>query len=286
MGSYLWRVPYKGGNVVANKSRQKDTVWILSIAGGILLVLPILVLLYYGFVIYRSSAGFSTPVFQSILLTLVTSAISAAVVFLLFTPLAYELATSRHSGLESISDIPASIPHPIVGIAFLILGSPFTPTGRFLASIGISFFDSIQGIVIALTFVSAPIYIRTMQSVFSSRKQDADLYTMSLGTSRIKMLYGAILPSLKRETLYAGLTSMSRGMSEFGSIAILAYYVTQYPFTGVSNASVLIYNYYGYLGPGVAVTASAVMIVVSIAVLAVARLFGRTWNRGSLSNND
>ena len=267
-------------------NRPKDTIWILSIVGAILLIMPIVVLLYYGFAVYRSSAGLSNQVFESILLTLVTSAISAAFVFLLFTPLAYELAMSSHSGLESISDIPASIPHPVVGIAFLILGSPFTPTGRFLSSIGISFFDSIQGIVVALTFVSAPIYIRTMQSVFSSRKQDTDLYTMSLGTSRIRMLYGAILPSLKRETLFAGLTSMSRGMSEFGSIAILAYYVTQYPFAGVSNASVLIYNYYGYLGPGVAVTASALMIVVSMAVLAAARLLGRVGNRRSVTGND
>ncbi len=260
-------------------SRSKDIIWFLSMLAGVLLIIPILVLLYYGFVVYRSATGFSPQVFESIALTLLTSGLSALIVFVVFTPLAYELAFSKHTGLESISDIPASIPHPVVGIAFLILGSPFTPTGRFLASIGINFFQSIQGIVIALSFVSAPIYIRTMQSVFSSRNLDSDLYTMSLGTSRFWTLYGTILPSQKRETLYAALTSMSRGMSEFGSIAILAYYVTQYPFAGASNASVLIYNYYGYLGPQVAVTASAVMIVVSIAVLAAARLFSNSYKR-------
>lgn len=267
-------------------NRNRDAIWVISIIGATLLIIPIVIILYYGFVVYRSSVGFGAPVFESISLTLITSALSAVLVFLLFTPLAYELATKKHSGLESISDIPASIPHPVVGIAFLILGSPFTPTGKFLASIGISFFDSIQGIVVALAFVSAPIYIRTMQSVFSSRKRDSDLYALSLGASRMQMLYGTILPSLKRETLYAVLTSMSRGMSEFGSIAILAYYVTQYPFAGVSNASVLIYNYYGYLGPAVAVTASAMMIVVSMAVLAAARFFGRAGNWRSQSSND
>ena len=41
-----------------------------------------------------------------------------------------------------------------------------------------------------------------------------------------------------------------------------------------SAASVLIYQYYGYFGPGVAITASAIMIIVSLAVLAVARIAG------------
>ena len=39
---------------------------------------------------------------------------------------------------------------------------------------------------------------------------------------------------------------MIRAMSEFGSIAILAYYILQGPFKGVESASVLIYQYYGY----------------------------------------
>ena len=75
-----------------------------------------------------------------------------------------------------------------------------------------------------------------------------------------------------------------RGMSEFGSIAILAYDGTQYPFSGVSNASVLIFQYYSFYGPQGAITASAVMIVFSLLLLFIARLFtrNREASRGSV----
>ncbi len=252
--------------------KKLDLVSILSYAAIIVILIPITLILLYGFAVYRSQIGLSTVMLKSILLTIVTSGAAAIIIFLFFTPLAYELGTSDHRRMETISDIPASIPHPIVGIAFLLLGSPFTPTGRFLSSIGINFFYTIQGLIAALIFVSAPIYIRTMQSVFASRSRLQDIYARSIGASRAKTLYLSVLPLVKRETVYASLTSMSRAMSEFGSISILAYLVTQYPFTGTSNASVQIAQYYDSFGPGVAITASALMIVFSLAILIIARL--------------
>ena len=56
---------------------------------------------------------------------------------------------------------------------------------------------------------------------------------------------------------------MSRALSEFGSISIIAFYVTTYPFYGVSSASVTISEFYsGAVSGGLdaAVTASAAMI--------------------------
>ncbi len=260
--------------------QKKDALWIFSVVSVAIISIPIILILAYGLAIYHDQQGYGITVMMAIALTLFTSILSAVLVFVIFTPLAYELSSRVHRGMETIADIPASIPHPIVGIAILILGSPFTPTGKFLESIGIDFFDTIQGMILALAFVSAPIYIRSMQSAFSSRNIFPDLLSQSLGASRIRTLYGAVLPGMIRQVLSSVLTSMSRAMSEFGSIAIVAYYVTQYPFNGVSAASVLIYQYYGYFGPGVAITASAVMIIVSLAVLAVARLAGGSRHAG------
>lgn len=252
----------------------KDALWFISVISIALISIPILLILIYGFAIYHDATGFGTTVLKAIALTLFTSAVSAAIVFAVFTPLSYELARKAHRGLETIADIPASIPHPIVGIAILILGSPFTPTGRFLQSIGFDFFDTIQGMIIALSFVSAPIYIRSMQSAIISRSEYPELLAQSLGASRIRTLYSVVLPAMSRQTMASALTSMSRAMSEFGSIAIIAYYVTQYPFSGVSAASVLIYQYYGYFGPGVAITSSALMILFSLAILLAGRVMG------------
>lgn len=254
--------------------QRRDGLSIISAASVVLLAIPVIIILVYGFFVFRSEEGFSHTVFLSIALTLVSSATAAAIVFLIFTPLSYELARGRNSLYETISDIPAAIPHPIVGIALLILDSPVTPTGRFLNSVGINFFDSFQGLVAALVIVSAPVYIRAAQSLFSSRKIEPEILALSLGASRLKVLYSIVIADSLRGVLSASLTAMSRAMSEYGSIAIVAYYVSQYPFSGVEPASVLIFQYYGYYGPGVAVTASALMIIFSIVIIVALRFIG------------
>ncbi len=260
-----------------------DLLSIVSFVSVALLAIPIILILVYGFGIYNSAKGYSGEMFLAIALTFFTSALASIVVFIVFTPLAYSLSRRPSRIMETITDIPAGIPHPIVGIALLILGSPLTPIGKFLQSIGISFFFSVQGIIAALIFISAPIYIRSMQSAFASRSSLPELYSASLGASRWRTLYSAVLPSMAREAVSSTLTAMSRGMSEYGSIAIIAFYVTQFPFSGVSTASVLIFQYYSFFGPGVAITASALMIVLSLPVMIITRVISHPTGSARLS---
>jgi molybdate/tungstate transport system permease protein len=240
-----------------------------------LLVIPVFLLLYEGFGPLRDPIGYSYEVFRSVELTLMSSAIAAAVSVLLFTPLAYYFARNKNSIGETLSDIPASIPHPIIGVAILVIASPITPFGKFLLSIGINFFDSVLGLIIALTIVSAPIYIKSMQPFFQSMNIAHENYALGLGASKFRTFVSVVLPNSGRGILSASLISMSRAMSEFGSIAIVAYYVLQQPFYGVNPAPVLIFQYYTYYGLGAAVTASAVIILVSIAMMILLRLVKR-----------
>lgn len=252
--------------------RRRDSLSIISGISVLILSIPVIIILVYGLLVFRSGEAFTHTVLLSIILTVVSSAAAAAIVFLIFTPLAYELARRKNSLFETASDIPAAIPHPIIGIALLILDSPITPTGRFLNSIGINFFDTFQGLVAALVIVSAPVYIRAAQSLFSSRRIEPEILASSLGASRLRLLYSVVVADSYRGIISASLTAMSRGMSEFGSIAIVAYYVLQSPFKGVEPASVLIYEYYGYYGPQVAITVSALMILISVAIIIALRV--------------
>ena len=254
---------------------RPDAISIWAYASLAALSVPMLILLFYGLVVYRSPLGFSLTVLQSIALTLFASAAAATLVFLLFTPAAYHLSRRSNDVLETAADLPASIPHPIVGISLLLLDSRTTPVGSFLQSIGVNFFYSVQGLIIALVVVSAPIYIRAAQSLFAARSQDSELFAASLGASRLRILYSVIVPSSARDLLSASLTSMGRAMSEFGSVAIIAYFVLQPPFSGVRPASVLVYEYFGYYGTAVAVSASSFMVLFSVALMVAVRLVRR-----------
>jgi len=239
-----------------------------------LLLVPILILLYYGFGPLRTPIGYGPEVFRSIALSLVSSGIAAVVDVVAFTPLAYYLARNRNRVTESLVDIPVSIPHPIIGVALLVISSPITPVGAFLISIGINLFNSILGLVIALVVVSAPIYVKSLQPYFESRDPSPEQFAMGLGASQLRTFFTVVLPDSSRSVISGALLAVSRGLSEFGSIAILAYYVLQSPFYGVNPASVLIYQYYSYFGLGAAVTTSVTLIVISVP-LAIAVRFVR-----------
>jgi len=250
----------------------------ISLAALALLLVPIVVLLYYGLGPLRSPAGYGAAVFRSIELSLFSSAVAVAVDIALFTPLAYYLAREEDRIAESLVDIPVSVPHPIIGVALLILDSPITPSGKFLLGLHISFYNTLLGLVTALVIMSAPIYVKSMQPYFESRDASAEEFAMGLGASRLRTLFSVVLPDSFDGLTSASLISMSRALSEFGSISIIAYYVLQYPFYGVSPASVTIFQLFsGNVAGGLdaAVTASAAMILVALPIALAGHLFRR-----------
>jgi len=255
---------------------------LISIASLLLLLVPIFVLLYYGLGPFRDAAGFSTAVLRSIELTLFSSALAVVADFILFTPLAYYLARGNDRITESLVDIPVSVPHPIIGVALLILDSPVTPTGQFLLGLHINFYNTILGLVTALVIMSAPIYVKSMEPYFESKDPAPEEFAMGMGASRLKTLYSVVLPNSRDGLTSASLISMSRALSEFGSISIIAFYVLQFPFYGVSPASVTIYEFFsGNMSGGLnaAVTASAAMILVAIPITLAGHLFRRRAGR-------
>lgn len=251
---------------------------VVSLASLFLLLVPVAVLLYYGLGPLRSPAGYSVGVLRSIELSLVSSAVAAVVDVVLFTPLAYYLARGRDRLAETLVDVPVSIPHPIVGVALVILDSPRTPTGMFLNSLGINFYNTVLGLVVALVIMSAPIYVKALQPYFEAKDPAPEDFAMGMGASRLRTLFSVVLPDSSPGIESASFIAMSRALSEFGSISIIAYYVLQYPFYGVSPASVTIFALFSGAVPGgldAAVTASAVMVIISLPIALAARFVGR-----------
>ncbi|BCS94325.1 ABC transporter permease [Metallosphaera javensis (ex Sakai et al. 2022)] len=246
---------------------------VISIFSALLLSVPVLYILVEGFAI-RSPQAFSSSFLEGVELSLLSSVTAAVIDVIVFTPLAYYLSRGRDPVVDTLADVPASIPHPIVGVALVFLDASYSPVGRFLQSLGINFFDTFQGLVAALVIVSAPIYVRGMRSYFDALPRSYENYAMSLGAGPLRTFAYVVLPESLRGVVLSALTSMSRALSEFGSIAIIAYYVLGQPFNGVSPASIQIYNYYGYYGPQVAISASAVMILAGLVLLVVIKILG------------
>ncbi|MBN2336734.1 ABC transporter permease [Candidatus Bathyarchaeota archaeon] len=142
-------------------------------------------------------------------------------------PLAYLLSRYRFPGrdlLDSLLDLSIMIPHNAAGIAILFTLSPRTSIGRLLARMGVSFVDTVWGIVAAMAFVSAPFVVRNAEVAFTAVDVRMEQVARSLGASRRQVFQYVTLPLSRRGIATGCLLAWARAVSEFGAVAVLAYY--------------------------------------------------------------
>src|SRR5579884_1046098 len=100
-----------------------------------------------------------------------TTSIAVAVILLVGTPAAYLLATRRFRGrslVVTLIELPLVLPPAVAGIALLAALGPDGILGGALRDAHIALVLQTAGVVVALTFVSAPFYLRQAQSAFES----------------------------------------------------------------------------------------------------------------------
>ncbi len=248
---------------------------IAALIGIALMSLPVLVVIVYGAPLMTRGVGLN-GLAESIELTLASSLLAAAMDAVLLTPAAYFFSRHPASVADSIADLPASIPHPVIGIAIVLALSPTTPIGAALADLGFRVFDAFPGLSLALMAVSSPIYYRSARNFFESMPRDQEEYAHTMGMDETSTFIRVVLPQSIKGIANSVLVATSRAMSEFGSVAIVAYYVLTGPIRAMP-ASVMIYNSYSYSGVGAAVSESAVLVLVGLAVELISRLLG--WGR-------
>jgi molybdate/tungstate transport system permease protein len=265
------------------------------VAGGLaaslllLFVLPLAALFVYagagGLFRAATDRGFLT----SIEFTLLASGIAVALGLLTGVPLGYVLARYRFPGralVESIVLLPVVVPHLIVGIALLLLLAPTAPLGAFVASLGIPIFDAIGGVVLVMLYVGGAYVVLTSELAFRSVDEGTLEAARSLGATPTEAFVTVTLPLAFRGILTGGLLMWARGVSEVGGFLILAYAIFPSPpwnGTVTNTASVYVYNLYSIAGLPGAAGASAVLVLVALAIFLGVRLLDRgglAWMRG------
>ena len=152
-----------------------------------------------------------------------------ATLFTLITgvPLAYLLSRVQFKGrgfIDSLIDLPILIPHNAAGIALLFLFSPRSTLGGVFNLFGVSFVDTIAGIVLAMILVSAPYMVRSAQDAFDAINQDMEDAASNLGASPSRVFFDISLPLAGRGIISGCMLTWARAVSEFGAVMVLAYY--------------------------------------------------------------
>ena len=219
-------------------------------------------------------AQLSRPVVtDALVLSLETSTIAQALVLLLGTPAAYLLATHRFRGRSLavvLVELPLVLPPAVAGIGLIAAFGRFGLLGGTLDALGIQLGLTQSAVVIAVAYVSSPLYVR--QAIAAFEAVDADLVSASrtLGAGPVKTFFRVVLPLARRGLAAGEALSFARGLGEFGATIMFAGSLQ-----GVTQTLPLaIYQQFDVQPDGftTALAMSALLVVVSGALLVTLRL--------------
>src|SRR5262245_56102691 len=104
-------------------------------------------------------------------LSLKTSLIALALIVIIGTPAAYLLATRGFRGRDivlTVIELPLVLPPAVAGIALLAAFGPKGILGGLIDDAGIQLVLQTAGVVVALTFVAAPFFVRQAVAAFEA----------------------------------------------------------------------------------------------------------------------
>jgi molybdate/tungstate transport system permease protein len=165
--------------------------------------------------------------------------------------------------VAALLDLPLLIPHPVAGIALLLVLGRGSPLGQALLEAGIRITGSVVGIVCAMLFVSAPLYVSGAREAFARVDARYEGVARTLGDPAWRAFRRVTLPLAGRGLLAASVVMWARAVSEFGAIVILTY--------NPKVASVLSYDRFTSFGLDEALPVAAVLVVLALVPLAALR---------------
>jgi sulfate/thiosulfate transport system permease protein len=188
---------------------------------SLLVLVPLATLLSNAF-----SGGFSamwaavsdSESFAAIRLALICSAIVVVVNTLLGTLIAWQLVRDKfvlNRVISAIVDLPFALPTIVAGVVLLSIygaGSPF--------HIDVAF--TRWSLVLALSFVTLPFAVRSVQPVLSELDREVEEAAASLGASRFTTFRRIILPALAPALLTGAGLAFARALGEYGSVSLIS----------------------------------------------------------------
>lgn len=203
-------------------------------------------------------------------LSLQTSATALIVILAVGTPAAYLLATRDFRGrsvVVTLVELPLVLPPAVAGIALLAAVGPSGLLGSAIADAGVRLVFETAGVVVALTFVASPFYIRQAQAAFAAVDPTLLQASRTLGAGEARTFVAIAIPTA-RAGLYSGTAlAWGRALGEFGATLLFAG-----SFQGVTQTAPLaILERFGTDFTG-ALALSVVLVALSAAILLSVKL--------------
>ncbi len=166
-----------------------------------------------------------SQVIQAINLSLFSSLITTIVTWITGTPVAYLLAVRRfrfHHLIDTLIDLPTVLPPAVAGVALLMAFGRKGVFGPLLAVMGIQIPFTMIAVIMAQTFIAAPLYIKAATIGFASIDPELGQAAALDGANRWEIFRHITLPLSWSSLLSGSVMTWARALGEFGATIIFA----------------------------------------------------------------
>lgn len=207
---------------------------------------------------------------RALWLSLETTSLSLAIILVVGTPAAYLLATRSFPGralVLTLVELPLVLPPAVAGVALLAALGPAGILGGTVDALGIRLVLETAGVVVALTFVAAPFYVRQAQAAFASIDRSLLEASRTLGASEARTFARVMIPAALPGLVAGGALALGRALGEFGATLMFAG-----SFEGITQTAPLaIYDRFA-IDFDAALALSGVLVAVSVGILLAVKL--------------
>ena len=162
---------------------------------------------------------------DAIAVTARTNAIANALIVAVGTPAAYLLATRAFPGRAlavTLVELPLVLPPAVAGIGLLAAFGAGGLLGPRLANAGIVLPFTEWAVVMAVTFVASPFYVRQAITAFEAVDSTLVDAARTLGASPARTFVRVSLPLAAAGLLAGWVLAFARGVGEFGATIVFA----------------------------------------------------------------
>jgi molybdate transport system permease protein len=162
---------------------------------------------------------------DAIAVTLRTNLVANVLIVVIGTPVAFLLATKRFRGRVlaiTLVELPLVMPPAVAGIALLAAFGAGGLLGKPLGDAGIVLPFTEWAVVMAVTFVASPFYVRQAISAFESVDPSLVDAARTLGSSPARTFLRISLPLAAAGLLAGWVLAFARGVGEFGATIVFA----------------------------------------------------------------
>jgi len=123
---------------------------------------------------------------------------------------------------DAFIDLPFALPTAVAGIALTALYAGNGWVGQLLEPHGIKVAYSPLGVIVAMTFISLPFVVRTVEPVLAEAEKELEEAAATLGAGRWVTIRRVIFPTVLPALLTGSALAFARAVGEYGSIIFIA----------------------------------------------------------------